>query len=103
MLAVSNFAMGFAPTPLPVMQAPAVQRSAGLSMGVESMEGIGPETADKVFDPYGLSKMGGDKTLAWFRHAELKHGRVAMAAMTGFLFHINHIHFSGMLSPTYGV
>jgi len=103
MLAVSNFAMGFAPTPLPAMQTPAVQRSAGLSMGVESMEGIGPETADKVFDPYGLSTMGGDKTLAWFRHAELKHGRVAMAAMTGFLFHINHIHFSGMLSPTYGV
>ena len=23
--------------------------------------------------------------------------------MVGFLFHINHIHFSGMLSPTYGV
>lgn len=26
-----------------------------------------------------------------------------MAAMTGFLFHINHIHFPGMLSPTFGV
>ena len=28
---------------------------------------------------------------------------VAMAAMPGLLFHINHIHFHGFLSPTYGV
>ena len=47
--------------------------------------------------------MGGDKTLRFFRHAELKHGRVAMAATVGLLFHINHIHFPGYLSPTYGV
>lgn len=62
-----------------------------------------PETGGKLFDPYKLSTLGGEETLAFFRHAEIKHGRVAMAAMTGFLFHINHIHFSGMLSPTEGV
>lgn len=72
-------------------------------MGVESMEGVGPETGMKVFDPLGLAALGGDKTLAFMRHAELKHGRVAMAAMIGLLVHINHIHFGGMLSPTYGV
>ena len=47
--------------------------------------------------------MGNDKTLAFFRHAEIKHGRVAMAGIVGLLFHINHIHFSGYLSPTFGV
>ena len=26
--------------------------------------GVGPETGGKVFDPYGFSTMGGDKTLA---------------------------------------
>jgi len=72
-------------------------------MAVENMEGMGPETAMKVFDPLNLATMGSDETLAFFRHAELKHGRVAMAAMVGFLVHINHIHFPGMLSPTYGV
>ena len=66
-------------------------------------EGLGPETANKVFDPLDLASVGGDKTLAWFRHAELKHGRVAMAAMVGFLVHINGIHFGGYLSPTYGI
>ena len=37
----------------------------------------------RIFDPLGLSKLGSDETLAWFRHAEVKHGRVAMAAFTG--------------------
>jgi len=36
-----------------------------------------------VWDPLGLSELGSDETLAWFRHAEVKHGRVAMAAFVG--------------------
>ena len=67
------------------------------------MIGVGPETGGKVFDPAGLSSLGGEETLKFFRHAEIKHGRVAMAAIVGLLFHINGIHFSGMLSPTFGV
>merc|ERR1712070_228738 len=46
---------------------------------------------------------GSESTLKFFRHAEIKHGRVAMAATVGLLFHINGIHFSGSLSPTYGI
>jgi len=91
---------GFAPAVAPMRAAVA---SSSVRMGVESMEGVTVETGNKVFDPLNLSSLGGEETLAFFRHAEIKHGRVAMAAMTGFLFHINGIHFSGMLSPTYGV
>ena len=35
------------------------------------------------WDPLGLSDLGSDETIAWFRHAEVKHGRVAMAAFVG--------------------
>merc|ERR1719331_3028201 len=77
--------------------------SSAVSMSVETMEGLGPETANKVFDPLSLSTMGSEKTLAFFRHAEIKHGRVAMASIVGLLVHINGIHFGGYLSPTYGV
>mmetsp|Transcript_2548 Transcript_2548/g.3607 ORF Transcript_2548/g.3607 Transcript_2548/m.3607 type:complete len:236 (+) Transcript_2548:70-777(+) len=37
----------------------------------------------QVWDPLGLADYGSDETLAWFRHAEVKHGRVAMAAFVG--------------------
>merc|ERR1719159_808093 len=67
------------------------------------MECVGPETGNKIFDPLSLSTVGSESTLKFMRAAEIKHGRVAMAAMVGFLFHINHIHFPGMLSPTFGV
>jgi len=99
-IVVCNGAMfAFAPA-LPT--APAT-RSSMVTMSVESMEGGGPETANKVFDPLNLATLGSPATLKFFRAAEIKHGRVAMAAMVGFLVHINHIHFPGMLSPTFGV
>ena len=41
-------------------------------------EGTGPETANKVFDPWNLATIGSDETLAFMRHAEIKHGRVCM-------------------------
>merc|ERR1711871_587106 len=51
-----------------------------MALKVEDMVGVGPETAGKVFDPLGLSKSG---DLAWYRAAEVKHGRVAMLATVG--------------------
>merc|ERR1719506_339431 len=69
---------------------------AGVSAsGAMTMDGIGAESGGKVWDPLGLADLGSEKTLNFFRHAELKHGRVAMATMVGFLVHINHLHFPG--------
>merc|ERR1719230_1534221 len=84
------------------LQQPRVQQQS-IQMGVESMTGVGPESGGKIFDPLGMANMGSESTLKFFRHAEIKHGRVAMAATVGLLFHINGIHFSGSLSPTYGI
>merc|ERR1712070_288465 len=54
--------------------------------GVADMEGVGPETGGKGFDPMGFSKIASEETLAWYRAAELKHSRVAMAAVTGWAY-----------------
>ena len=47
-----------------------------------------PEGASRPFgfwDPFGFSNYGSERTQAWFKAAELKHSRVAMAACTGWI------------------
>ncbi|KAL3915005.1 MAG: hypothetical protein SGPRY_007414 [Prymnesium sp.] len=63
-------------------------------MDITDMEGVGPETANRVFDPLGLAEVS-DDSLAWFRHAEIKHGRIAMAAFVGWLW----VDMGGALFP----
>merc|ERR1719515_627382 len=91
--------LAVAPTAFTAPAAPlaGVQRARALQMGVADMEGTGPETGGKVFDPMGLSKIASEETLAWYRAAELKHSRVAMAAVTGWAY----VSSGGPLFPGY--
>jgi len=66
-----------------LMARPAVQ--AVRMSAADGMEGAAHETGFTTWDPLGLADLGSPATLAWMRHAELKHGRVAMAAFTGWL------------------
>jgi len=86
-------------------QAPVALRSPtrSMRMGVSDMIGASHETGGKVFDPWGLSTLGSDETLAWFRQAEVKHGRVAMAACTGWILQGLGLHFPGYISPSAGI
>merc|ERR1719231_1607800 len=81
-----------------------VRAAASVQMGVADMEGTGPEIGGKVFDPLGLSKIASEETLAWYRAAELKHSRIAMAAVTGWAWVASGGPlFPGYLSPSEGV
>ena len=50
------------------------------------------------WDPAGLSKLGTPATQAWFKAAELKHSRVAMAATVGWIVNEAGIVFDGNIA-----
>merc|ERR1712060_463081 len=81
-----------------VIQAPAPMRQSPLMSAADGMEGAAHETGFDVWDPLGLADLGSPATLAWFRHAEIKHGRVCMAAFVGWLVAASGVHFPGTLS-----
>ena len=47
------------------------------------------------WDPMGLAELGTPATLAWFRAAEIKHSRVAMAATVGWIINEAGVVFPG--------
>ena len=60
--------------------------------GLEALAKLNPTVG--FYDPLGI--VGDDvmpETIGWFRHAEIKHGRVAMAAFVGYCVQANGIHF----------
>ena len=60
-----------------------VMRSNSLTMSFEDEIGVLPPVG--YWDPLGLAADGDEETFARRRAVELKHGRVAMAAVTGYL------------------
>ncbi|GMH88640.1 hypothetical protein TrVE_jg13509 [Triparma verrucosa] len=86
--------------------APPSRPLTSLSSSVQGITNTGkfyPETGKQVWDPLNLMNRLDSKGVAWFRAAEIKHGRVAMMANLGWLAQVNHFHFGGQISPTEGV
>jgi len=71
----------------------AAKEAAKLAMMVE-----GASAPFGFWDPAGLSKLGTPATQAWFKAAELKHSRVAMAATVGWIVNEAGIVFDGNIA-----
>jgi len=83
---------------------PSQQQSARVSTvvngGMDDLKTIAAKANPllKYFDPLnfasvGIYNSGTDASIAFLRHSEIKHGRIAMFAFVGYCVHANGIHF----------
>jgi len=99
-VALSAASLSFAPALAPV-RAPTVARTAAPVMEtVEDLEELSVALNPNIgfWDPLGMVDLnlwdkGEEGTIGWLRHAEIKHGRVAMAAFVGYCVQANGIFF----------
>ena len=97
MLSLSSAALSFAPAA--ALRPSPVATRASSTMVAKDLETLAAELNPAIgyFDPLGLGSadfwsQGNDATVGFLRHAEIKHGRVAMFAFVGYCVQANGIH-----------
>jgi len=90
--------------PAPIMRTRTVAPVMETAADLELLAGkLNPKVG--FYDPMGLVKMAKARgtemeTIGWLRHAEIKHGRVAMAAFVGFMVQSNGIYWPWALTTS---
>jgi hypothetical protein len=100
MLSIASASLSFAGAPAvraPTAQ-PAVRMETKADLEALAAQQNIPNLKEGILDPLGFTNLnlwetGDAATIGWLRHAEIKHGRVAMAAFVGYIVHANHIVF----------
>jgi len=107
MLSLCSLATSFVPAPVMPSCGAAVRADVPLMQTKEELAtALNP--AIGYFDPLGLATadfwdQGNEATYGFLRQAEIKHGRVAMAAFCGYIAQANGLHFPFLLGvPTTG-
>ena len=103
MLSMVNAPLAFAGSAA-IARAPVATR-APVTMVAKELEDLAIELNPAIgyWDPLGLGSadfwgQGNDATVGFLRHAEIKHGRIAMFAFVGYIVQSNGIHFGFPLS-----
>merc|ERR1719253_1036015 len=110
MLSTLSLPLSFAPAVVPAARAHSASAAAAVRMetlaDLDALAAkLNPKITPSRFDPLGLAEAdfwgsGEEATIGFLRHAEIKHGRVAMFAFVGYIVQANGFHFPFQLTTS---